>query len=434
MSRSNNKTRDDRVLRLGLVLLAALAVVSALLYAKPHVPHRMTLLAGPRGSSFHQDGLRYRDILARHGVTLDVVETEGSLSNLRRLAAGCDACAGFAEAAEYPEQWLGAPGGELRTLGSLYLEPFWIFARRGLSIDGVAEVRDMKGLAIAPGNEGSGVRLFAETLLAWNGLTGDVTLVEADIVHVGDLRAAIEGGRLDVVFAAGKMDAPLIDGLLRSPDLLPVSLRRIDAITFRFPGVRALRLPAGSADMARNLPASDVELLGISVQLIVPASLPTALSDLLLEAAGEVHGPRGPFARAGEFPNATMVSLPLSAAAKRYYERGPSPLWRVLPFRLATLVDRFMWVGASVASAALALFGLLPKLVSFRYERASLALYRRLESVEKALASSTDKAALRAELDDIDRISTELRVPRAQRPDYFGLRQNVHDVRTRLNE
>jgi hypothetical protein len=251
---------------------------------------------------------------------------------------------------------------------------------------------------------------------------------------VSGLRAAIEGGRLDVVFAAGKMDAPLIDGLLRSPDLLPVSLRRIDAITFRFPGVRALRLPAGSADMARNLPASDVELLGISVQLIVPASLPTALSDLLLEAAGEVHGPRGPFARAGEFPNATMVSLPLSAAAKRYYERGPSPLWRVLPFRLATLVDRFMWVGASVASAALALFGLLPKLVSFRYERASLALYRRLESVEKALASSTDKAALRAELDDIDRISTELRVPRAQRPDYFGLRQNVHDVRTRLNE
>jgi len=47
------------------------------------------------------------------------------------------------------------------------------------------------------------------------------------------MRAAIESGGIDVVFAAGKIDAPLIDGLLRAPGLTPVSLRRIDAITFR---------------------------------------------------------------------------------------------------------------------------------------------------------------------------------------------------------
>ncbi|MBK9574742.1 MAG: hypothetical protein IPO43_19550 [Rhodoferax sp.] len=158
--------------------------------------------------------------------------------------------------------------------------------------------------------------------------------------------------------------------------------------------------------MALNIPASDVDLLGVSVQMIVPASLPAALSDLLLEAAGEIHGGRGPFAKHGEFPNPNMVSLPLSRAAERYFERGPSPLWRVLPFRLATLVDRFLWVAASVASAAFALFGLLPKLLGFRYQRASLALYRRLESVEKALGANTDRTAMLAEL---TRLNTPVR-------------------------
>jgi len=411
-----------------------LAAVLAIGYAKPDVPDTITLLTGPKGSSFYQDGLRYRDILARHGVTVDVVLTDGSVANLQRLAAGCGACAGFAEAVEYPEQLRGAEGNELVTLGSIYVEPLWVFVRRRLSINGATDLRDLRGLAVSPGNQGSGVRLFAEALLKWNGLTDNVTLVDADTRNPDQLRAAIESGKIDVVFAAGKTDAPLIDGLLRAPELVPVSLRRIDAITFRYPGVTALRLPAGSQDMALNIPASNIDLLGISMQMIVPASLPGALSDLLLEAAREVHGARGPFAERGEFPNPTMVSLPLSRAAVRYYERGPSPLWRILPFRLATLVDRFMWIAASVASAALALFGLLPKLLNFRYQRASLALYQRLEGIEKALGTNADKHRLLAELADIERVSTALRVPKKQRPDYFGLRQNIHDVRTRLAE
>lgn len=434
MTPGKSKSRDDRLLHLGLLLLALLAAVLAIGYAKPDIPDTITLLAGPRGSSFYQDGLRYREVLARYGVTVEVVETEGSLANLRELAAGCDACAGFAEAVEYPQRLRGTDDSELLSLGSLYLEPLWVFARHGLSIAGAVEIRNLKGLAVAPGNEGSGVRLFAETLLKWNGLADSVRLVDADATNAGDLRAAIETGKIDVVFAAGKIDAPLIEALLRAPNLMPVSLRRIDAITFRFPGIRALRFPAGSADMARNIPASDVDLLGVSVQMIVPASFPGALSDLLLEAAREIHGLRGPFAKPGEFPNPNMVSLPLSSAAKRYYERGPSPLWRFLPFRLATLVDRFMWVAASIASAAFALFGLLPKLLGFRYQRASLALYRRLETVEKAQGANSDKAALHAELDDIDQASTALAVPKAQRADYFGLRQNIHDVRARLCE
>jgi TRAP-type uncharacterized transport system substrate-binding protein len=425
-----NDSHDGKWRLVGISLFLLLAVVLAIRFAKPDVPSTITLLAGPKGSTFYQDGVRYRDILARYGVTVELVATEGTVANLRQLVAGCSACAGFAEATQYPETLRGTGPNELEALGSLYVEPFWIFARRGLTVSGVT---DLKGLAVSPGNKGSGVRIFAETLMAANGLSGNVTLVDADALTAADLRAAVESGRVDALFAAGETDSPLVAGLLGWADFHPVSLRRIDSFAYRYPGVRPLRLPEGSHDLVRNIPETDLDLVGLSVQLVAPASLPGALADLLLEAAREVHGGRGPFSKAGEFPNPNLTSLPLSRAAIRYYERGPSPLWRVLPFRLATLVDRFMWVAASVASAALALFGLLPKLLSFPYKRASAVLYGRLETAEKALGTDADKTALLAELDEIDRISGTLRVPKSLRPDYLGLRQDIHDIRGRVN-
>ena len=431
MNQDTRQTRDSKWRAIGIGLFLLLAGVLALRFAKPDVPSTITLLAGPKGSTFYQDGLRYRDILARYGVSVDLVATGGSVANLQQLVAGCGACAGFAEAVQYPDKLRGTGPNELAALGSLYVEPFWVFARRGLT---VTAVTDLKGLAVAPGDKGSGVRIFAETLLEVNGLSGSVRLVDAESTSAAELRAAVESSKVDALFASGEPGSPLIEGLLRWPDFRPVSLRRIDSFAFRYPGIMRLRLPEGSYDLALNIPDSDLDLIGLSVQLVVPASLPGALSDLLLMAAGEVHGERGPFARRGEFPNGNLVSLPLSRSAVRYYERGPSPLWRVLPFRLATLVDRFMWVAASVASAALALFGLLPKLLSFPYKRASLALYQRLEKVEKSLGPGADKVTLLAELDDIDRISATLRVPKSLRPDYLGLRQDIHDVRSRVNE
>ncbi len=429
MNETTGGSRERNWTRIGAVLFLVTAVVLGLRFAKPDVPGTITLLVGPKGSTFYQDGLRYREILARHGVVVDLVATEGTVENLKRLVAGCGACAGFAEATGYPEKLQGAGPNQLEALGSLYVEPFWVFARRGLTVAGVA---DLKGLAIAPGNKGSGVRIFAESLLKANGLTGNVTLVDADALTAADLRVAVEAGKVDALFASGEPDSPLVDGLLRWPDFQPVSLRRLDSFAFRYPGIRPLRLPEGSLDLVANIPAQDLDLMGLAVQLVVPASLPGALGDLLLEAAHEVHGDKGLFTKRGEFPSTDLVSLPLSRAAVRYFERGPSPLWRVLPFRMATLVDRFIWVAATVASAALALFGILPKVLSFPYKRTSLALYKRLETAEKALGTGAEKSALLSELDEIDRISMALKVPKKLRPDYLGLRQDIHDVRNRV--
>src|SRR5580698_1615517 len=49
-------------------------------------PHTITITSGPEGSSFQKAAEKYREILARSGVTLNILPSEGSLENLQRLA------------------------------------------------------------------------------------------------------------------------------------------------------------------------------------------------------------------------------------------------------------------------------------------------------------------------------------------------------------
>ena len=175
-----------------------------------------------------------------------------------------------------------------------------------------------------------------------------------------------------------------------------------------------------------NLP-----LIAGAVNLVARSDLPAALNDVLLDAAREVHKAPRLFAARRAFPSPDIISLPLSPAADRYYEEGPSFLNRALPFGLATLVDRFRWAIATFAGAAVALLGLLPRLLSFRFNITVAKLYRRLERIEKGLDGS-DREELLAELGEIDRRSAGLRVPRSLRAPYFELRQNIHDLRDRV--
>ena len=70
-----------RIAALSVLLFAMLLVVLTKLSAPPE----FDFLAGPKDSTFYKDALRFKDILMRDGVRLNVIETKGSLDNLRLL-------------------------------------------------------------------------------------------------------------------------------------------------------------------------------------------------------------------------------------------------------------------------------------------------------------------------------------------------------------
>src|SRR3546814_7937083 len=81
-------------------------------------------------------------------------------------------------------------------------------------------------------------------------------------------------------------------------------------------------------------------MMAPTVELLAHADLHPALSDLLVEAAQEVHGRGSLMQNPGEFPHALEHDYPMSEGAARYYKSGKSLAYRYLPFWAASLVSR----------------------------------------------------------------------------------------------
>src|SRR6476646_9344792 len=67
-----------------LITIAAFAI--AMHFIRPAPPGKIVMAAGKRGTLFESTAERYKAILARQGVELDIVPSDGSLDNLHKLA------------------------------------------------------------------------------------------------------------------------------------------------------------------------------------------------------------------------------------------------------------------------------------------------------------------------------------------------------------
>jgi hypothetical protein len=110
--------------------------------------------------------------------------------------------------------------------------------------------------------------------------------------------------------------------LLRDGDVRLFSFVQADAYVSRLHTLNKLHLPRGGLDLGADLPPEDVYLVGPTVQLVARDSLHPALSDLLLEAAREVHGRPGTLSQAGRISRRARRRVPHEPDATRYYASG----------------------------------------------------------------------------------------------------------------
>ena len=78
--------RDLAVTFAPVVVVVLVAFWIALHYVRPAPPRTIVMTGGAEGSSFQVSAERYKAILARQGVTLNVLPSQGSLENLKRLS------------------------------------------------------------------------------------------------------------------------------------------------------------------------------------------------------------------------------------------------------------------------------------------------------------------------------------------------------------
>jgi TRAP-type uncharacterized transport system substrate-binding protein len=142
----------SRPVAIGTVLLFTAVVVFALFwFFHSAPPKQITITSGGPGSSFETNAMRYREILARNGVTLKVLPSEGSLQNLQRLQEpDAKVDIGFVQGGVSN----GTPRLKLVSLGSVSYQPLVVFYR-GATITLVSELKG-KRLAIGPWAAGLG--------------------------------------------------------------------------------------------------------------------------------------------------------------------------------------------------------------------------------------------------------------------------------------
>lgn len=413
------------------VIVAALVVLMVTLIVwvvDPAPPKTITMSAGPHDSSFLVAADQYKKILARNGITLKVLESDGSVQNLRRLLD--------------PKQHVdlalvqggvadGLDTSSLMSLGSVFYIPVVVFYRG----TGIGELSELEGKRIAIGREGSGTRLLALKLLEANGIEpgGDTVLVPSD-----GIQAATQ-------LVAGDVDAAILNGdsatrglmlrLLKVPGISAMNFDEASAYTRLFPYLDQLDLPPGVLDLKHRIPPDTIHLISPTVELVARTNLHPAISDLVIEAAQEVHGMPGLLQHAGQFPNPVAHEYQISEDAQRYYKTGKSFLYRTLPFWLASIGDRTLVLLLPLAVLLFPAMRLIPALYRWRVRSRIYRYYGALIAIERgALADSTEeeRKQLFAELDHIEASLSRLRMPLAYADAFYVLREHVGFVRVRL--
>lgn len=413
----------------GAVVLVGVAIALILLLIArsihPAPPRTVRLATGAPGGAYAATGEILAQRLEIDGVTLELVPTTGSVQNLERLQAADDGVD-----AAIVQGGVGAELGEaarLESLGALFFEPLWVFARQGVTLE---DLRDLRGRRVAVGPEGSGVRALAEILLAENGIgPADATRVP---LGGADAAGALASGEVDAAIFVTSQETAYVKSLLYDERVRLLSFERAEAYARRHRYLSAVTLPRGVVDLAEDVPAMDVSLIAPAAALVVREDLHPAIQSLLIQAAFETYRRGDVLSAPGQFPSRDLVSFPLSEEADRYYDRGgPSLLRRWLPFWAANLVDR-LWVLAIPAATLLyPLAKSAPPLYKWRTENRIHRWYkelRRLESEGRRAADAATAARVRAELRRILTEVGDIKVPLNYSDHVYRLRSHIRLV------
>jgi len=419
-------------LPISIGLLLAISLVAATLafvFLNSAPPSTLTMSSGPAGSSFATNAERYRKILAREGVSLKVLPSQGSRDNLARLSnpkAGVDV--GFVVGGETAASGVG----HLVSLGSLSYQPLMIFYRGRVR----TLISDFKQSRIDIGLEGSGASALAQTLLDANGIkAGDGTQVghrapEASI-------QALLDGKIDAVFAmSDSTPSTLMRQLLRDEDIHLFNFVQAEGYTHRITYLNRLVMPRGAIDFGEDIPPQDVSLIAPTVELVARDSLHPALSDLLLEAAREIHGRAGMFKKSGEFPAPIEHDFAISPDASRYYASGRGFLYRSFPFWIASLIERVIAIVVPLTIILVPGFKIAPAVFRWRVVSRIYRWYAVLQHIERDSYERPLDAArceeLLHRLGQVEATVTKLSVPPAFGDLLYGLRSHIEVVRASL--
>jgi TRAP-type uncharacterized transport system substrate-binding protein len=192
--------------------LSVAATVAILLGAGVFVfeslpPSTIVMATGAEGGANYELGIRYREILAREGVELQLQPTTGSLENLRRLRdSKSGVSVGFTQGGTTTKK----ESPELESLGTIFYEPLWLFRRAEIG----EGAQGLRGRRLSIGSEGSGGRALALQIMSRTKLDSIIGELSGFAPQVAAEK--LIAGEIDAAFIVTGWESPVIQSLLNA--------------------------------------------------------------------------------------------------------------------------------------------------------------------------------------------------------------------------
>lgn len=418
------KCQPCKIIFFIVLLFAALLYVGSR-FLPPLAPDHLTIATGPKSGMYYHYAQRYRSLLAKQGVNVDIVPTKGSVEALHLLEnEQVDIAFVQGGSVNVKEETT------LTSLASLYNEPIWVYypAAEGT----LHYLSDLRGKRIVVGEEGSGTKAVTLTLLKANGVTAQ----NSTFLSLGSDEGAqaLFDGNADALFSVIGTFAPLTRALLLDPDIVLFNFLRTRAYTVRYPFLNTVSLDEGVLDLANNLPTETKYLIAATATLVSRDTIHPDLIRLILQAAKKVHGGAGIFRKAGEFPSASRVDFPINVDAQVYLRDGETWLEKLFPFWIASIVKRAMLLLIPVIALMIPIVKLLLPLLTWRSRSKIYRWYKTLNTIEEEMVDydrAQKDAAIAKLVDALADIRT-IDVPLSYRREYYDLLQHFELILSKL--
>ena len=412
-----------------LVLLFFVGLAVLLYVERPLPPSHLRIATGQPNSSLEALGKQYADYFQKNNIALELVSSAGALENMELLKQGkVDAAftlGGMTAGIDFPN---------LRTLGSVEYQPFWLFYRGELNRD-PNPTEFFKSHTFSINITGSGTRYMAEKILGLHGI--DVNK-NAKLISMSspDSVEALLSGKIDGVFLTAGVESKTIQNILSNPNINIFDFPVADAYTKRLKFLDVINLPHGAFDLIKVIPPTDIKMVANTTNILVNKNLHPSIQYLFLKTTHKLdHASKTFFNRPGGFPANTISDVPLSDIADRFYTKGMPALHGYVPFWVSSFFDQ-IWL---LLFAAFAIGYPLMKLVpNQRKLYASLCItdcYEALTEIDHRLMNLVNAEDLKKIKEDFLALEHEVNhlwIPSNFHSDFYTLKNSIEIVRSRL--
>ena len=422
---------------LKIMLLANLwlvPVIAGLIWAlfhfvAPPPPMHATMATGSLGGGYHGFALKLRDELAKEGFTLELIPSQGSLDNLAKLNAQTVQLALIQSGQELT---LDAHAREsLTSLGVMYQEPIWLFTHASVDFTSIPALKD-KRIAIGAANSGSGA--VVRDLLNIYGVEPEN--IPQNWVSLGGNKAAtaLIHHEIDAAFFIGPAENTLIQTLAAHPELRLQGFTHTAAYQARLPFLNEVNIPEGMLNLANNTPSRDIKTIGPLATLVANETFHPSLTPLILAAASNVLKKGNMLDKAGDYPARAVSELATLKEAQYFYDNGLPILQRYVPFRIASLADRYIILAIPLLVLLFPIFKAVGPIYQWRIRARIYRWYKHLRETDRALLRGTLKD-LPQEIENLKNLEGELgkiQVPLSYSNELYQLHMHVRYMIDRL--